>query len=326
MDSPRWPGPTSWFNSWAACALARGPRRHSPQLRYPPPSPSRVWAVNRRPKIARRITAYPVLRNEPDLSRERIGNRSAQPAAWGCSSALERLQRKKRLYDLEPETGLVSAEPVDEFVIEVGQPQVAERDAARRARRRASVTIGTELVGAVATGGDLLAEFEIAFGERDGSALPSGIDRFLARAPEGLEDFALHAQQSRFNRGRPSHSPKERSEPMDKFPLDRGLGQILRYDGRFEDPIRLGILQGLDDGLGRQPVSQRIPARDMFAVGARRPGAFERAEPIGLDLPGRGHARLGTASAVPGAASFRVRRPARAFVATLALGASAAAG
>src|SRR6266516_4151567 len=202
MDSPRWPGPTSWFNSWAACALARGPRRHSPQLRYPPPSPSRVWAVNRRPKIARRITAYPVLRNEPDLSRERIGNRSAQPAAWGCSSALERLQRKKRLHDLPPETGLVSAEPVDEFVVEVGQTQVTDRYVTRGACRVNTTAVRTGAGGAVSMIEHFLAGLAIGFGERARGALPSGLNGFLTGAAKRVQNLALHPQQPGLDRGR----------------------------------------------------------------------------------------------------------------------------
>ena len=95
---------------------------------------------------------------------------------------------------------------------------------------------------------------------------------------------------------------------MDELLLDRGLGQVLGDDRRFEDPVLVRIFDGLEDGFGRKPVAQGIPARDMFAVCARRPGALKRVEPVGLDLPGRRHARLGAVSASPGVASFRVRR------------------
>ena len=98
---------------------------------------------------------------------------------------------------------------------------------------------------------------------------------------------------------------------MDELPLDRALGQVLRDDGLFKHPVLIWIFEGLQDGFGREPVSQGIPARDMFAICARRPSAFERVEPIGLYLPGLAHERCGAASAVPGVAAFRVRRPAR---------------
>ncbi len=40
---------------------------------------------------------------------------------------------------------------------------------------------------------------------------------------------------------------------------------------------------------GRQPVADRIATGALLAFFGRRPGALARIEPVGLDLPERGH-------------------------------------
>ena len=45
---------------------------------------------------------------------------------------------------------------------------------------------------------------------------------------------------------------------MDELLLNRRLRQILRDDRVLEGPIRRGILQRLDDGLGRESVPEGI--------------------------------------------------------------------
>src|SRR6266699_7141035 len=47
----------------------------------------------------------------------------------------------------------------------------------------------------------------------------------LARAPEGLENLALHAQQPGFDRGRPTKSPEQGCEAMHELPLDGVCGR-----------------------------------------------------------------------------------------------------
>jgi hypothetical protein len=44
--------------------------------------------------------------------------------------------------------------------------------------------------------------------------------RLRARAPEGLENLALHRQQPRLDRGGPAKSPEERREAMNELLLD----------------------------------------------------------------------------------------------------------
>ena len=61
------------------------------------------------------------------------------------SSPLERLQGKECLHRLAPKTPLVATEPVNEFIVEVHQTQVAQRDVAR-GTRRALATLGSKFV------------------------------------------------------------------------------------------------------------------------------------------------------------------------------------
>src|SRR4030081_2464583 len=74
------------------------------------------------------------------------------------SSTLERLQGKERLHGLAPKAALVATEPVNEFIIEVHQTEVAEGDVTRGAR--ALATLGRKFVSA-AIGKDLLVTFGI---------------------------------------------------------------------------------------------------------------------------------------------------------------------
>jgi len=95
----------------------------------------------------------------------RTGLRSVRRPYHGeYLSALERLQGKKRLDHLPPKTSLIPAQPVDDFIVEVRQAQVAEGDFARGAHRGASAIFGAKY---------LLADFVIGLGKPAGSVLGS---------------------------------------------------------------------------------------------------------------------------------------------------------
>jgi hypothetical protein len=64
------------------------------------------------------------------------------------SATPERLQGKERLHGLAPETRLIAAQPIDEFIVEVRPTQVAEGDIARGAVG-ADAADGRQNVGAV---------------------------------------------------------------------------------------------------------------------------------------------------------------------------------
>src|SRR6266536_5257696 len=83
---------------------------------------------------------------------------------------------------------------------------------------------------------------------------------------------------------------------MHELPLDRRLGQVFRNDRGLESSVLFGVLERLEDRFGREPVAQRIPARGLFSVCARRAGALERVSAVCLDLLERGHARCGPVS------------------------------
>src|SRR5260370_16129948 len=102
----------------------------------------------------------------PKNGRKQSGTR----ALWR-SSALERLQGKERLHGLAPKSALVAAEPVNEFIVEVRQTQVAKRDVTRRTRR-ASAVLGCKCISA-AVSKDLLAGFGIRFAQRTRGLLAS---------------------------------------------------------------------------------------------------------------------------------------------------------
>ena len=87
------------------------------------------------------------------------------------SSPLERLQGKECLHRLAPKTPLVATEPVNEFIVEVHQTQVAEGDVSRGARRLSAI-LGCKCISA-ALGKDLLAGFGIRFAQRTRGLLAS---------------------------------------------------------------------------------------------------------------------------------------------------------
>src|SRR5205807_7579076 len=92
--------------------------------------------------------------------------------------------------------------------------------------RRALAALGRKFVSA-AIGEDPSAGSGIRFTQTR-SFLASRFQRFLAGAPEGAKDLALHPKEPRFDRGCPAKPPEERSEPMDELLLDRRLGKVLR--------------------------------------------------------------------------------------------------
>jgi hypothetical protein len=73
-----------------------------------------------------------------------------------------------------------------------------------------------------------------------------------------VENLALHPQQPGLDRGGPAKAPEERSQPVDELLLNWGLRQILGDDRVLEGPILPGILQRLDDGLGRESVREGV--------------------------------------------------------------------
>src|ERR1700687_4019214 len=90
------------------------------------------------------------------------------------SSALERLQGKECLHRLAPKTPLVATEPVNEFIVEVHQTQVTERDVPR-GTRRALATLGCKFVvsAAIGIGQDPSAGSGIRFTQQTRSFLAS---------------------------------------------------------------------------------------------------------------------------------------------------------
>jgi len=94
---------------------------------------------------------------------------------------------------------------------------------------------------------------------------------------------------------------------MHELSLDRRLGPVFRNDRGLESSVLFGVLERLEDRLGREPVAQRIPARGLFSVCARRAGALERVSAVCLDLLERGHARCGPVSTGSDAARFCAR-------------------
>src|SRR6266568_6944058 len=102
---------------------------------------------------------------------------------------------------------------------------------------------------------------------------------------------------------------------MRELPFDRGLGQVLRDDSRFEGAIRLRIFERLEDGFGREAVAQGVPPGSVFSVLAARTGAFQRIAAVRLDLLERRHAR-GTVSTGPARFCARRRAPGFAGAAT----------
>jgi hypothetical protein len=82
------------------------------------------------------------------------------------------LEGKKRLHHLPPESGLIPAEPLDEFVVQVGQTQIADRDIPRRAGRAGEAGFWGRHVGVLFTGEKRLSQLAIPFGARARSALP----------------------------------------------------------------------------------------------------------------------------------------------------------
>jgi len=126
-------------------------------------------------------------------------------------------------------------------------------------------------------------------GEGSSTLSLPGLERLLAAAPEGLEDLPLHLQQPGFDRGRSTKSPEEGSQPPDELLLDRGLGEVLRENRRFEFPVLLEIFKGFDNGFGREPVAESIPAGGMLSVCAPVTGPLKRDAAVRLDLAERGH-------------------------------------
>src|SRR5260370_30302700 len=163
-------------------------------------------------------------------------------------------------------------------MVEIGKHEEADRDGARRVGRGADLRV--RHMGGLCIGQGALAVIGEGY-----STLPlPGLERLLAAAPEGLEDLPLHPQQPGFDRGRPTKSPEEGSQPPDELLLDRGLGEVLRENRRFEFPVLLEIFKGFDNGFGREPVAESIPA-----VCAPGTGALERVAAVRLDLPERSH-------------------------------------
>src|SRR6266536_1653973 len=135
-------------------------------------------------------------------------------ALWG-------LLTQKGPHGLAPEATLVPAEPVDGLVVEVRQSQVAERDVTRWACQEGPAMLGDTFVAAI-VGYDFLPKFGARF-TAPASPLLSGFHLLLAQAAEGLDNLALHPQQSGFNRRCPAKSPEERGQPTDKLLFDRRL-------------------------------------------------------------------------------------------------------
>jgi hypothetical protein len=73
-----------------------------------------------------------------------------------------------------------------------------------------------------------------------------------------MENLALHPQQPGFDRGRPAKSPEQRREAMNELLLNRRLRQIRRDDRVVECPVFLGVFESFNDGLGREPLPQRV--------------------------------------------------------------------
>src|SRR5438128_6096785 len=61
---------------------------------------------------------------------------------------------------------------------------------------------------------------------------------------------------------------------MRELPFDRGLGQVLRDDSRFEGAIRLRIFERLEDGFGVKPWRKAFRREACFPFSLRGPVLF----------------------------------------------------
>ncbi len=131
---------------------------------------------------------------------------------------------------------LVSAQPIDEFVVQICQTQEAHCNIARGDNLR-GLAVKFQTLG----GWRVEDSPSAAISGASGSLLPR-LNHFLPAAPEGLQDLALHSQQPGLDRCRPAKRSKKGGEAVDELLLDRCLRQILRDDCCLEGPILLGIL------------------------------------------------------------------------------------
>ena len=212
--------------------------------------------------------------------------------------APDRLQREERLRELAPKRRLITAKTVHDLVVQIGQAEEADRDGARGAHRARSGIGGDKFPSMLRTAENIL--FEVASRERRNgdAALPLLIwDWLQARASERAENLALHPQEPGLDRGRPSQPPKQRCEAMHEFPLDGGLRHVLRNDRFLERPVFLGAFERFDDGLGREPVSQRVTPGLLLSVLGIWAGALERVLAVRLYLAEGRHGRFDSAAA-----------------------------
>jgi hypothetical protein len=106
----------------------------------------------------------------------------------------------------------------------------------------------------------------------------------LAASVSFIQMLGLNFEQASFDRGGAAQSPKQTCQPQDQFPLYRRLGIIISDDGGLEGFVVFSILQRADDGLGRQPMANRIAAGMLLAFLRTWTCALARILAIGLDL------------------------------------------
>ena len=111
----------------------------------------------------------------------------------------------------------------------------------------------------------------------------------MARFPEPAQMLRLNLEQAGFHGGGSAQPPQGARQPEDELPLDRGLRIIVGNDSGLERFVILGIFEGTDHRLGREPMADGIAAGTLFALFGNWAGAFASVAAVGFELPEGSH-------------------------------------
>ena len=97
----------------------------------------------------------------------------------------------------------------------------------------------------------------------------------LRLVPPLAQYFGLDPKQIGLDRGGATQTPQQRCQPQHQLALDRGLGVVIRNDGRLERSVVLDILDTIDDGFRAQPMPDGVASGLPFALLGSGTGASD---------------------------------------------------
>jgi hypothetical protein len=98
------------------------------------------------------------------------------------------------------------------------------------------------------------------------------------------QSICLDIEKLRFNGCRTPKPPQQRRQPQRQLALDGCLALIISDHCGFKSLVILSILQGSDDGFGRQTMADRVAARPPFAFLGPWTGTLLRVPSVSLEL------------------------------------------